>query len=167
MKKNRVKQTNGKRGRPKESVEEKVDFGIVKRYAGLGFTTNEELAYLLGVSARTIINYKKNPDFLSLLQNACFKPDQEVAESLLNKARGFEREVEKPIVVSDGRNEGSHVEIVKYKEYFPPDTLAINSWLNNRRRHQWAWSPKPSSGLDDNQTDQLRKLAESAMDGSL
>jgi hypothetical protein len=155
-------------GRPKENVEEKVDFGIVKRYAAIGFTTNEELAYLLGVSVKTITRYKtQSPEFLSILQNACFKPDSEVVESLLMRAKGFERIVEKPMVISDGKNNGSHVEIIKYTEYYPPDTLAINSWNNNRRRHQWAWSPKPTSGLDDEQTELLRKLSESAMHEAL
>ena len=157
-----------KRGRPKETVEEKIDFGILERYAGLGFTTDAEIAYLLDVSVRTVTRYKKeSPEFLSILQNANYKPDSDVVNALLQNAKGFEREVEKPIVVSDGRAEGSHVEIVKYKEYFRPDTMAINSWLNNRRRHQFAWSPKPTSGLEDSQIDKLRKLSEREMDAAL
>jgi len=155
-----------KGGRPKEKLEEKIDFGIVKRYAALGFTTNEELAYLLDVSIRTIIRYKENPTFLSLLQGSIYKADQEVVESLKLCATGYERTVEKPMVVSDGKDNGSHVEIVKYKEYFPPQTMACNSWLNNRRRHQWAWSPKPTTGLEDDQRAALRKLAIKEMDAN-
>jgi hypothetical protein len=143
-----MKTKNEKRGkgRPKERLKEKVDFEIVQRYAALGFTTNEELAYLLDVSVRTIIRYKKNPEFLSSIQKAIFQADAKVVQALHKRATGFNG--------PDGK-------------YYAPDTIACNSWLNNRRRHQWAWSPKSTSGLDDNQTEQLRKLSERAMDENL
>ena len=144
--KNKQKGEKKKRGRPKESIEEKVDFGIVKRYAALGFTTNEELAYLLDVSVKTITRYKNDPGFLSLLQKSIFQADAQVVSSLHKRACGF--------TGPDGK-------------YYAPDTMACNSWLNNRRRHQFAWSPKPSSGIEDSQTDRLRNLAERAMDDSL
>ena len=145
-------------GRPKEKLEEKIDFGIIKRYAELGFTTNEELAYLLDVSVRTIANYKNDPAFLALLQKGIHKADSEVVKALHKRACGFTFEEK-----TAERKHGKMVTIKIVTKYCAPDATACNSWLNNRRRHQWAWSPKPSTGLEDEQINALRKLAIEAM----
>lgn len=72
-----------KKGRP--SNIDKIDLKVVAEYAELG-ATMDELAGLLGVSQRSLYDYKKiNPEFSQTLENARNKADLKVVKSLYDK----------------------------------------------------------------------------------
>ena len=162
MKKKSEKKKNG---RPREEVSErlarkKFSLSAVKKIAAHGLT-DEELADILEVDTRTIARWKKDEKFLSCLKNGKLEADLNVEKALYHRAIGYSH---KDLFITQYKGEIISEEIIKY---YPPDTIACNSWLNNRRRHLWTYSPKPTSGLEESQTDQLRKLAEREMHESL
>lgn len=153
------KDSKRKRGRPKEKPNEKVDLVKVWEYAGLGLI-DTEIALLLRISPATLNNYKKDPEFLRVLQSGKLEFDAEAVQSLRKRVTGFTfDETTKEL----NKKTGQLVVTKIVTKYYPPETMACNSWLNNRRRHQWEWSPKPTSGLQDDQLESLRKLAIEAM----
>jgi hypothetical protein len=120
------------RGRPKTTVEDKLkektfDLDVIKKLAIHGLT-DKQLADILSVDVRTIHNWKKDPQFLTILQCGKDRADLKVVATHYKCCLGFYKEVEK--VLNDGR-------IVKYKQYFPPNPLLIMSWEQNRMRDKW------------------------------
>jgi hypothetical protein len=78
---------------------------------------------VLGVCEKTIHSWKiRHEEFATALARGKETMNALVEESLVQRALGFEREVEK---VSGGRT-------LKIKEYFPPDVAAARIWLQNR-----------------------------------
>jgi hypothetical protein len=135
-----------KPGRPKESVDDKVDFALVEKYASLGLT-DVEIGFLCGVTERTINRWKKDRQFLSALKKGKLKADANVIQSLYKRANGFEYEEvtrEQGIVGYDEQSKPIHGMVTTkiVKKQVSPETLAINTWLNNRRRQDWSRNPK-------------------------
>jgi hypothetical protein len=62
--------------------------------------------------------------------------DGRVASALYERAIGFYKTVQQVVVIGTGREE-SQAQIVDYRQYFPPDTRAIQYWLNNRQAEHW------------------------------
>lgn len=94
--------------------------------------TDEEVAESIGVSVRTIYNWKaKYPQFLQALQLGKDACDDRVERSLYNRAVGYTFDSLKIM-----QYEGSPV-IVPFKEHVPPDVGAAKLWLTNRRADQW------------------------------
>jgi hypothetical protein len=58
----------------------------------------------------------------------------------------------KILTVSDGGNEGSHVEQVPYIERYPPDTTAAIFWLKNRRPKAWRDKHEMEHGVGESFT---------------
>ena len=65
---------------------DKIDLAQVERLSGLGLT-DVEIAHILGISVRTLNNYKKNENFLHALKNGKLKADIQVIDSLFQKAK--------------------------------------------------------------------------------
>lgn len=96
--------------------------------------TDKEIANFFDVDEGTINNWKKHySDFFKSIKSGKIEADANVASSLYKKSTGYEIDEEEAKVISRGNNEGSQVEIVKVKKYYPPDTAAMNIWLKNRR----------------------------------
>lgn len=89
------------------------------------------------ISTSTFVLWQQNyPEFSIAIKEAREKADEIVEQSLYRMAKGYEHEVEKPMVVGDGLGE-SHVEIVKYTERLAPNTTAMIFWLKNRKPKEW------------------------------
>lgn len=105
--------------------------------AGLGYSVIVN-TWLCGVSTGWVkIMRKKDPAFAEAEIKAREKIDGQVVDALLKRALGFYKPVKKPMPVHDGDGV-SHIELVEYEEYFPPELQAIKFWLANRRPHEWS-----------------------------
>lgn len=103
----------------------------------LGYT-DKDLAKFFEVSESTLNLWKKeHPKFSESINKGKDFADGEVVGGLYKRATGFTETIETPMVVSDGRDSGSHVEIVKHKKYFEPHTTAAFIWLKNRQGKRW------------------------------
>lgn len=122
------------RGRPKGSGPIKWSPAFVRaaqKMAELG-GTEQDIAQGLGVSASTLGLWRvEHPEFAAALRVGKDHTDARVEQSLLMRAVGYERRVEK-VMIADG------VPVkVKWREYFPPNVTAIAYWLNNRKPKDW------------------------------
>lgn len=126
-------------GRPKHSGEKynPIYIDIVKELAIEGYIESE-IQKIIHISVRTFNKWKKeHPEFLKALKEGKKSPDQRVVKALYKNAIGETVNVEKALVVSDGSNLGSHVEIVKVKEHRPGNVTAQIYWTKNRLPKEW------------------------------
>ncbi len=105
--------------------------------------TDIEVALALGISEKTIYNWKKShPEFLQALRVGKDVADDKVVEALFARATGYTHPEEK-IFCSEGR-----IVRAKTKKHWPPDVTAQIFWLKNRRPKEWrdssAQIPPPS-----------------------
>lgn len=89
------------------------------------------------------------PKFSESIKKGRAGADMEVANSMYNKSRGFVQKVKKALVVSDGKDCGSHVEIVEVEQYIPPSEIAGMFWLKNRQKDNW--KPDKELNCDDDE----------------
>ena len=90
---------------------------------------DRELADFFEVNVDTIRNWSiRHPEFDAAKRAGKMKADAEVAAKLFNRATGCT--VKKQRVLNNGS-------IVDYYEELPPDTRAIEFWLQCRHREQW------------------------------
>lgn len=144
MKKNSVKtldNSNKKsRGRPKGSGEKynaNIYPDIVKSLASQGYIETQ-IQEIIHISVATFNKWKKeHPEFLKSLKEGKANPDKQVVAAIFKNAIGGLRETEKALVVSDGKDVGSHIEIVKVKEYHPGNVTAQIYWTKNRMPKEW------------------------------
>lgn len=116
----------------------KPEFAEQARRLCLLGATDKELGDFFGVSETTVNNWKsQHPEFLESLKAGKLSADANVAKSLYRRALGYSHDAVKIIAVSDGGNQGSHVEQVPYVERYPPDTTAGIFWLKNRQPDKW------------------------------
>ena len=132
------------RGRPKESLNEKIAKHVsvdtlAKLYAE--GKTDEQVAHVLNITARTLRFWKKDPDFLSAPKKAKDLIDACVERSLFERATGYSFASEK-IFCHEGR-----VTRVKCIEHIPPDPTSMIFWLKNRQPERWR--EKVDKGEDD------------------
>jgi hypothetical protein len=127
-----IRKDNGlMQGRPTKYKPEYDDQAF--KYCLLG-ATDYELSEFFDVNEDTINEWKKvHPTFSESLKNGREIADANVAKSLYKRATGFEKKALK--IFCDTKT--GEVTEAPYMEYYPPDTTAINSWLNNRQRHKW------------------------------
>lgn len=94
--------------------------------------TDEQVAKELGVTARTIYNWKLkfHSDFQAI-KKAKISADELVEAALFRNALGYSHPEEK-IFVAFGQ-----VTRVQTIKYYPPDTKAAIYWLNNRQPDRW------------------------------
>jgi len=107
--------------------------------------TGDELAAVIGVSARTIDYWQtKHPEFKQALRTAKAGADGKVAQRLYRRATGWEHDAVKIFLVDETTTttgpDREQVTVttkkplyVPFVERFPPDTMACMYWLNNRR----------------------------------
>lgn len=113
-------------GRPTKYKPELCTWGEIAGRAGL---TDEEIAKLLQVNVDTIYEWqKKYPEFSEAIKRGKEGPDDLVEASLLKRATGFKRTVER--MDKDGC-------IHELSEELPPDPVSMIFWLKNRRKDRW------------------------------
>jgi hypothetical protein len=113
------------------------------KYALLNLT-DVQMASLFEVPEKTFNGWKKRyPAFRVSIIEGKDLADAEVAHSLVERAKGFTWTEEVPTKVKevkykDGKrlSEVEHVIITKVERTVPPDTRAIQYWMNNRRRRK-------------------------------
>lgn len=95
---------------------------------------DQDLANFFEVDRDTIKNWaKKHPEFAEARKTGKMMADAEVASKLFERATGCT--IKKQKVLSNG-------EIVEYKEELPPDTRAMEYWLQCRNRDKWSTKQK-------------------------
>lgn len=112
------------------SIEEQE---ILINIADMG-ATDTEMAKAIGVTRPTFLDYrKKNPDFDRKIRLQKARSDGDVFASLKKSAVGYEHDELKHFVVSDGVQNGSHVEAVETIKKYPPNAMSIKFYLMNRQ----------------------------------
>jgi len=127
------------KGRPKNSGEKwnPIYIEIVKELANEGYIESE-IQRLIHISVATFNRWKKDhPEFLKALKEGKENPDKKVVKALYENALGGEYTTKKPIVVSDGAQLGSHIEMVEVKERIPANVTAQIYWTKNRLPREW------------------------------
>ena len=98
-----------------------------------GGAINRELAEFFAVSQRTIGNWlARYPEFKEAVRHGRMAADAVIAESLYEKAKGYERPVVKIVEINGEPKE------IRYIEHMPPDARACTFWLRNRRPQNWS-----------------------------
>jgi hypothetical protein len=109
----------------------KYDAGIIPivvKLVARGFA-NYEIAETLNIDEKTLYNWRREHEELAqALQRSKELIDAQVEASLLMKANGFERKVQK--ATASGK-------VVTVTEYFPPSDGAIQFYLRNRKPEQF------------------------------
>ncbi len=113
-------------GRPTKFSEENQKIALVAYKFG---ATDVEVAEELGVSEKTINNWKEEyPQFFQSIKDNKEFQDNQVEQSLLKRAKGFSRKVQK--IDKDGC-------IHDIEEELPPDPTSMIFWLKNRQPKKW------------------------------
>lgn len=100
--------------------------------------TDKEMADFFEVEESTLNNWKKDyPEFLESIKKGKDCADANVADRLYQRARGYEHDDIELKVVSVGQGQGSEVQEIPIRKYYPPDTTAAIFWLKNRQREKW------------------------------
>jgi len=114
-----------------------VDKEQLKTLVLHGFT-DKEVAKFFGFTEQTLNNWKKeHPDFFEALKDWKNKADKKVERALYKRATGYRTKVKKAVVVSNGRDKGSHIEMVEEEVAWAPDSTAGIFWLKNRKPKDW------------------------------
>jgi len=130
-KKASARRVKKKVGRPKEHVKDKIDFKQLEFLCRKGFI-DRELGEFFGVTEKTINNWKKDKEFLSVLKTAKVEADGEVIRSLYERACGYSCPDTK-----FATHEGTITDSKEYTRHFPPDATSMIFWLKNRQPDNW------------------------------
>jgi len=108
--------------------------------------TDAQVALRLGVTDRTINNWKKkHPEFFQSIKAEKREADALVEQALFHRARGYSHAEERVTVTGFGK-----VVRVPTVKHYPPDTVAGIFWLTNRQPDRWkrsrAMEEPPSPG---------------------
>ena len=123
-------------GRPSK-YDENLHPKLAKAYAMAGLT-EAQMAKEMDIAISTLSLWKNDhQSFSDALKQGKEEPDARVEKSLYRQALGYEYDAQKPMVVSDGSQVGSHIEIAKYRERVAPSVTAQIFWLKNRRPDRW------------------------------
>jgi hypothetical protein len=105
---------------------------IARRFCSNYAPSNPELADLLGISPRTLTDWRaRHPEFTAACSLGKDAANQRVVESLYNRAVGYFVEIEKPYTIGGRRRRE------KVREYIPPDVSAEKFWLTNKMPSEW------------------------------
>lgn len=104
---------------------------IAEGAAKLG-ATDREIAEMLGISERTLNNWKhQRPELVAALKVGKDAADDRVEQSLYRRAVGYTQDD-----IHFSAYEGV-VTQTPYVKHIPPDTTAAIFWLKNRRKDDW------------------------------
>lgn len=95
--------------------------------------TDFELAEFFNVSESTLNTWKKkHPEFLESLKTGKDAADAKVAQSLYQRAIGYDA-----IDTKFASHEGVITDAKEYTKHYPPDVTAAIFWLKNRQSGKW------------------------------
>lgn len=116
-------------GRPTDYKDEYCE--QAKKLCLLG-ATDKQLADFFSVTEQTVNNWKNDhPEFFESLKEGKQLADAKVAESLYNRARGYEHTEDKVF------NDNGTPMVVPTIKHYPPDSTACIFWLKNRDPEKW------------------------------
>lgn len=122
--------------------------------------TEADIAEVVGVSTRTLTNWKgKHQELLLAVREAKLTADELVEASLFQKALGYSHPEEKIFC-----NEGMIVTHDTTKHY-PPDTQAAMFWLRNRQPERW--KEKTEGDVNVNNTTNVNGLTDDQLDAKI
>lgn len=129
--------------------------------------TDEQIASNMGVSIKTLYNYKtEHLPILLALKRGKEPVDIEVENALNKKALGFKEIVKKPmklktVYYNNGKREKEEetVQMVEEEIYIPPDVTAQIFWLKNRKPLQWRDKRDIDANIDHNDSNIERQLS--------
>lgn len=105
--------------------------------------TDSDLADFFEVDEATINRWKKDyPEFCESLKKGKVQADADVADKLLQRAKGYSHKEDKIFL-----HEGQPVIVPTVKRY-APDTLAAMYWLNNRNPARWKQKQEIDVNMD-------------------
>jgi hypothetical protein len=108
---------------------------LAHNYCLLG-ATNDELAEFFGVCPSTIDNWiAQRADFGDAVRSGRVVADAKVARGLYARAVGYDRKVEREIVLA------GELKTIASTVHYPPNVQACVFWLRNRRRRTWRDAP--------------------------
>lgn len=100
--------------------------------------TNGEIAEAFGISERTFNRWCKKFSSLNIaVQEGKTIANAKVIRSLYERAIGITTEDTEKSVILDEHGNPKPIKVRTYKKEYPPDTMAIMYWLNNRERDSW------------------------------
>lgn len=128
-------------GRPEETLQKKmsrvnVTLQVLEVLYKLGWT-DAQVASSLEIDEKRLEAWKKEEELRGALKEWKIEADVKVERALYERAMGYRTKYKKNIVVSDGKDAGSHVELVDEEVVYPPDTVACIFWLKNRQKDVW------------------------------
>lgn len=114
-------------GRPSKFKPEFIP--ILKNAVHKFKATKAQIAELLQINRNTLVEWEKNyPELTEALKDAGDELDHSVELSLIKRAHGFMRKVQK--VTAKG-------EVITIEEEVPPDATSMIFWLKNRQPAKW------------------------------
>lgn len=123
--------------------------------------TDKELADFFEVSESTLNLWKtKHPDFSESIKKGKIIADANIAESLYQTGNGYERDEVELKVVSLGQGQGSEVQEIPVKRYYPPNPTAAIFWLKNRQSAKWRDKQEIEVTDNTDRAERMRKARE-------
>lgn len=114
-------------------------------YCLLG-ATNDDLAEFFQVSPSTIDRWiAERADFGHAVKRGRVVADSRVARGLYDRAVGYDRTVERSVIV------GGELKAVSSTVHYPPNVQACIFWLRNRRRGTWSDRPVEPAGPEEDE----------------
>lgn len=120
--------------------------------------TEDEVAEVLGVTRRTLLNWRnEHPELAEAMKLGKAGPNERVVRSLYHRAIGYSHEAEK-IFVHNGK-------IVRARtvQHYPPDTAAAIWFTKNRMPDEWR--ERRDDPLGDDETPVPVKIEVQVVDG--
>lgn len=110
---------------------------LARKVMGEGKTLGE-LAEVLEINRSTLDEWRKeHVEFSGMIRLGQEDALDQVEASLHQRAVGYQHPSEKIMVVSDGKDSGSHIERVDITVQYPPDPVAAMHILKNKRPKHW------------------------------
>jgi hypothetical protein len=132
-----------------------IDLELVCSLAELG-ATDKQIASALKISVRSVNKYKKiYPDFSQSIKKGKDLADSEVKRSLFQRAKGYEWEETKTVIIKNLAGKVTRKEITKTAKFIPADTAAAFIWLKNRQ----SWKDRPGENDVANWVEILKQFA--------
>jgi hypothetical protein len=124
----------------------------ISEWAGIGFS-DKDLAERMGISVRSFYRYRSEcPELDEAIRSGKELVDRKVESALLRAALGGKvRELK---VTSVYGKDGQLVSTVKERitRELPPNVLACQTWLFNRKRDEWKRNPDNAVTVDDDKS---------------
>jgi cytidylate kinase len=153
-----------KREKPKPKRSPRAENGIIKQltasdkleliscYARDGYT-DKDIAEKMGISLPTLRSYRlKCPELDKAIQNGKEVVDYKVESALLKAALGGYETKEVKVFIMKGKEGNVKIARETTTREQPPNVLACQTWLFNRKRDKWKRNRDNEISVEDDRT---------------